>query len=69
MPAVLLFVGYGRCIVPGFFQLNFIMRRSSLMDTAVLVALGIDAELIVLAGQDGVEGDAGDGGDGQAGQA
>ena len=32
------------------------------------VALGVDAELVVLAGQDGVEQDAHDGGDGKAGQ-
>ena len=38
------------------------------MDTAVLVALGIDAELVVVAGEDGVEQDARQGGDGQAGE-
>ena len=38
------------------------------MDTAVLVALGIDAALVVVAGEDGVEQDARQGGDGQAGE-
>ena len=38
------------------------------MYAAVLVTLGVDAELIVVAGQNGVEQDTGNGGNGQGGQ-
>jgi len=39
------------------------------MDSPVLVAGGIGAEYIVIAGQNGVEDDAGNGGDGRTGYA